>query len=858
MKRWLLFIVLILILSNIAYAIDISANLSKTELGTKSPVYGFINLNLNDYMVLQSPVKIFAGKEYTITLRDLLSKNNLLSEGDLRAPTYKEKTTGRDSQVSIAFINPGSKVDVGFDLRAPNRIPATVDVTSVSFDIAPEIGQAENLLIYLNNKTIYSLQGIPKSFIEQAAPHLGDRNADGQQDITGANVICQEIEVEASGEYEIKAKAARLSSGSNAVLNATIVDSPIFEGPNCKEVSCCSLDPSNTMADVSCNLKLNIPEKTKKYVCVYPTNFQDPSLSYFEISTESSSPITAYVNSIPAESNFYISLSYMDYERKLTSLKRVELGKEFINEYIQSCDDCLLVPLNISVSNVATIRLSNLSLRYSSSSNVFTDRSFRQITFVPEAIKFNSPKKINLETFYNILTPDTKGDYEFYADLDGLISNKIKFKTVDGPKPFITYAPFIPAVNQDVLFDASRTTSAKNISNYKWDFGNGLNATGLKVNQKFTSNGTYFISLIATDSSGISSLDQLEIFVNETSNIDLGDFIKENKDVITAVKASIQSSPKLTETATLLGLNNRLLSLESQIDLISKNYTSLNSSSISDRELEKSRLMILLISLTSQIPTEFKLDTSTFSAKPTALTQIPTCCEFTTETQKQKLLTAQKEITVNGEARFVSITYKDGRKENFAVIIKTITGTGASIYEILPVGLVIKKENILDGSNSTGVNQNVYKFPIAQKIVYKVDEISLAQALQIKTVVLPVDLESVVVADNIPKTEIPTECVDCEQGKPWGLIITLIFILGVIVYFGFFFKGGLIKQQLFKKSPFKTEKDHIAIKGYIENSFNRGLKEDQIKKALLAKKWKSEQVDFALNEIKKARAKVKK
>ena len=212
-----------------------------------------------------------------------------------------------------------------------------------------------------------------------------------------------------SGEYQVKVKVQKIAE---AGLNATIVDDfPIFEAPDCKDASCCTLNGiSSTLGEVVCNIKKNIPEDSEKYLCVYPFNAPDDSKTYFKIATESSQPVDSYTNAQQGEFNFYISANQRDYDRKLTSVSQVEIPADLINLYIQreGCeDDCLLVPLNISAKNNAGLKLSDLNLRYSSSNSVFTESSFRKLEFVPKSASYSDIIRLNLKDLGWVLTPNS-------------------------------------------------------------------------------------------------------------------------------------------------------------------------------------------------------------------------------------------------------------------------------------------------------------------------------------------------------------------------------------------------------------------------------------------------------------------
>ena len=67
-----------------------------------------------------------------------------------------------------------------------------------------------------------------------------------------------------------------------------------------------------------------------------------------------------------------------------------------------------------------------------------------------------------------------------------------------------TFSPTSPLEDTAVNFNATTSTSADPITNYKWDFGDGGSAsTALKtVSHTFTNPGTYVVTLTIRDSKG--------------------------------------------------------------------------------------------------------------------------------------------------------------------------------------------------------------------------------------------------------------------------------------------------------------------------------------------------------------------
>jgi len=66
-----------------------------------------------------------------------------------------------------------------------------------------------------------------------------------------------------------------------------------------------------------------------------------------------------------------------------------------------------------------------------------------------------------------------------------------------------TYNPILPYANETVTFDASFSTAGGGgIISYLWDFGDGINGTGVHATKIYTQAGNYTVILTITDSEG--------------------------------------------------------------------------------------------------------------------------------------------------------------------------------------------------------------------------------------------------------------------------------------------------------------------------------------------------------------------
>ena len=885
-KRGLLCIFILLLIINTVYAVSLSLSLTNDKVGPNSPFEGYLDFNFTGFMPLDS-LMLFnvEGSSQNLTLENILASTNILSDPDveLKEPTF-ETIVGGGEELEIYFNSPGTKIESGIDISGPSRQPYDVTIEEVSFVIEPYSGTPNDVILSIGNKNVYRHKsGSPIGWNPLEKPYLRDFNSDGSMDIRGGDVVCQLVNISESASYTIKSQIKREAGSESIGLNATISDIPAIP-ETCSNVNnCCIMESVTTsFGEKSCIINKNIPERKEQYVCLYPTG-GEVGVRYFSIKTENVNDvedILSTVNGVEAEANFYIYGDYAIYNRNLISATSINLSAQYIQEYIfgeTGCaDNCLLIPINISTQSSGGIRLKDLNLEYTTNVGSYTHNNFEKINYVPESVKYEDNIHADLSNL-NVYSPNALGeDYELFVNFDGVNSNQIEFDVVPAPTAIIRYGPFNPGFGETVNFDGSRSISVegRSIVSYLWFFGDGTNATGMNVSQAYLTSGNYIVKLKVTDSEGISGLTTLTVRVKNESSVSVDELINSTLDKISEFERQLSSSQQhVKNTADLLKIPDNLNDLRNRLNNLLLNYNSVATSNISNQ----SGVMIANIrtevdEIASHIPTRLIVDSYSFSSKISGINQLPSCCGFDTEELKIKLLAAQKDAGVNGEARVVTLSYLDGSPENFMIIKKDIVGTGINIFEFVPFGFVIRES--LNEVNFSIPAPNVFKFSTTNQLVYRVDNVDLAKALQTKTAVFPSNLASIeaetikeitqesLCGNNICEFDedenvCPQDCKPSNVGLYVLLTISILLIL-VIVYFSLFFKGGLLKRFLkpkYNASLFKTEKDYVSLKNFVDNAMRKGIEENKIKITLKSKGWSDKQINGVIeniNAVKKA------
>lgn len=883
-------VILFLLLASVVYGTTyINATLSNNKFGSSSSLDGILTFNFTEALPLSELFVFHVGDlSYPVTLKNVLDVAGILKNLDIIEESYDVDDGGESLNVN------GPGIKAGFDLRGNVNNPrdaGDVEVLGVSFNVKPTSTRVEDLKINIGDDRVYRYKGDSQGFLDLDKTHLGIFSLSGSSvDVLSGNVFCQRMNVTDSGEY--KAKVIVKKENADSDLNITMSSSAEPFSPDCEnpDTPCCTIKNSDILSssfsEVNCVIKKEIPENTEQYLCAYPTN-QDSSNKLFELRVNTNQQNKrGYVSGELSEWDFYLYGQYRTYDRKLDSGKNtfVEFSPDFVNNYINNCErDCLIIPLNITMQNNAPFQLYNLTLKALIDGVVqITEREFKEINIIPESILYDKTVNAELSSLESVLTPDDLDEnYEFYVSFDGLNSEKIKFDVVPAPKAIIKYGPFNPGAKEEVNFDASSSASVegRTISYYVWDFGDEFGLSGIKVKHSYNNSGDYKVKLKIEDSEGIYDIETLTVRVQDVSE-NLGEQINETLDAIDTFDGGfVSSSLQVKNTVEILGLNTKLNAFRTELNNLYAQYENISLNESLNESKKKGLLLPIshrLGEIRAEVPLRFSVDTSTFDSGVNSLNKIPLCeiCGFGTDSLRTKLFVSQKNVNIDGEARIVNLEYLDGNSESFMIIKKDITGSGLSVYEFTPFGFSI--EESLNDIDFTVPQQNVYSFSLTNQLLYKVDSTNLGQALQTRTVVLPVNLAGIDVEakDDIKVEEIcgnkicednenkTSSCPkDCQPGS--GLaVLTSIVVLGLIaliIYFGWFFRGGFLRKLGDSvKNLFKTERDYSVLKNFVGNALNKGVEENKLKGLLRSKGWKEKQIEKALHDIKTDKEKPRK
>ncbi len=880
-KRGMIFVML-LFLAGTAYSINLHLSLENDKVGPSSIFDGFLRFNFTEQIPLDDEIIFNSGGSLSpVTLGEMLNAAGVRNNIDIIAETYT--SAGKSGNVNVL----NNQIKAGFDLRgsaANPRSPNEVIIETASFRINANRGSVNNPRIFIGEDLVYQYRGMETGWRDLERLHLSNLNTNGLSvGISDTGVYCQNMNVSASGKYKIKT-IVKKNPGTAVGLNVSMIDAGgDIAYPLCDERNPCSTiqnsDITNSFSAVSAIIEKDIPQTTEQYLCVFPAEQPSEPGDLFSMRVNEDGTGNGIISGVQSEWNFYIYGEYRTYNHVLNAgtNANVNLNSVFLNNYmlgLESCEeDCMIIPLNATFESGLEFGLSNLNLNYllNGITNV-EEREFSLITLIPETARYNGNAVVDLSSLENVRSPAALGNYLLSASLNEVLSNEINFSVVPAPSAFIRYGPFNPGVNEEINFDGTSSTPVENrsIALYSWEFGDGNTRSEATATHFYSAPGNYRVKLKVTDTEGISNIDSLIVRVSNVS-IGTAELINETKHTINLFLDNLQrSQQKVADTAETIGLKAELLGFQTELDglLLEYNRVSANATNASMR---LTPIRQRTSEIAANVPLRFSVDSSTFSGGITGPNQLPSCCEFTTEASRNKMFFSQRDVTVNAEARVVSIEYLESRTDGFILIKKDIIGSGAKVYEIMPFGMQIR--DILDGGNFSSPTPNVYSFPFTNHLAYTVSSTNLIQALQARTAVLPVNLESVEAPEGDVEVVFESECgnnlceddestescaQDCEPSNAGTYIIILIALLvtGLVVYFGFFFKGGFFKKITHKSAGhlFKNERDYHAVVNFVLNAMSKKVAKEKIISALKSKGWKENQINSVFEAIEKKEA----
>lgn len=909
MKKSIIAIGLILILFSLAvYAestSDLAIKLDRNVYGSEQNLDGSMSFNMAGAVQSDAIIGLVVddepyGKNFVDAMKSV-SKGTILPESF--------ELGSRESAISIPFSGAGDNY-IGIDFKDAKTIK------SIDFDVKAVSAINDLKIDFKNdNSTDWIYRGDPLPGIFPATRNsvfvTDDSYLENFEDIgitsyVGDKTFCEKVKINPSNEYYIEAIVAKEQTGGKlyGVLMrdvtkplGTLDVTDCYDKLNNNESKyyCCELIPTSPNPTAKyCNINYGFDKDEDVFACVFQSlpAETDPGIYSIAQEAENNGTVKAYYNGKDAKAAF-LKEDYMIrvYSHKFNTqlgneqTKHVTLDSAAITKAkIKNGQDLIA---RVSASSSGKVQFWNLKAEITLLSGAGSKIGrFNPVTVYPERINYTGKVTIPLSFFDNAITPsDTGSEYSVYAaiqeseDGDEITSDNADFSVIEGPVARIKLDNPLPAVGDVIKFDGSDST-ARTIENnqsvpiitYKWNFGGNTTAEGVTASHSFSKEGSYDIILSIIDKDKIGGRAVMTINVEGISGSIVEQLNKSLRFVENAKENIDSSEGVVKDTAIMLGISEIFVNAEANLTDLLATAEEINADEEMN-ETEKNAQFVeikkSLEDIMKDVPVDFKVSVVKFDANVDTLSEIPGSDELklTEEVQfKEKLLKAQEGVSVKGEARTVTIESKSGEKEEFVIIIKTISGGTGSLYEILPSGLE-KKEILTEGYELVASDGSIFKVSGKDEIIYTATG-DAKKAIESKTIVVPSDLSSIEVKpaeDNTEIQKIEAVCGNgiCEEGESTSCTkdckATNWWIIGLILLLGLLAAGAFYYFMVVKKPTkpgaarvlFKTEKDYDSVKKYVEDSlWHKGFNEQQISLVLRKKGWTEQQVNGVIAEVK--------
>lgn len=888
-------------------ATEVNITLAKKEYGEQQPFDGYLNFDMDG--VLNTDNKIFFIIDEHETEAGTLGKAmDYVSKGNLLAPNLDFKSP--QSSVKVIFNEKGSKTDVGIDFTKAKQI------SSIDFDIVGSATKPIDILqldfkgdgiidwSYRGENLVGNFPD-PNVFIKNDSYLFGFKSEDVGQVYTlnpenAGETFCEKVWIEPSSEYYIEAKAGRDGTSAGKLNSALVISSSrtppaTISADECHDAAnnaesniyCCELkfNPASAgsidKADLNCKVAKEINKKQEAYICIFQSLVGESGGNYTiseEIKNEGS--IRAYYTGSQnnVEKDFMIRIYSRKFNTLLKNTAHVSLKEEDISAAKIRPKEKLAIKI---ISNSAgEITFSNLNANVVTLSGAASRiLSFSPITELKERINYTGVVSIPLYFFANVLTPNILGRYFVSANLemDDVIesTNEVNFKVVAGPKAVIIADTVLPSIGDNVNFDATaskQVNATRAINSYLWDFGDNATASDAKTSHAYLNDGKYAVRLTIVDNAGISGSSVLVINVRGSASGNVINIINSSLNSIINSKKEIEKNAVVKETADSLGILTKLSAAQQNLSSLMGKAQSV----VKDERMNDSIKTQSLAELKTQaeevmktVPISMEVSVLRFDAKVDTLEKVPNAKIIGVENIegfKEKMLVAQKGVSVESVARDIKLKYKSGESAGFVLIEKIVSGGEGIIYEILPLGLT-KKEILSSGAEGISEDDSVFK--IKGKELKYTAEGTIEKAAETRTLIVPDDLSTIgidVSKDELKEFDAACGNGLCEAGEtatckqdceklPWILIISTI-IAGLIgigaVYYFMVFKKKNPSEKYGISAINKDEKDKEVLKNYVSKAMHeKGFSEQQLIMTLRKKGWKDELINEAISEAKK-------
>jgi len=535
------------------------------EYGQGDGIRGWVNLSLNNEpgdSVLKSSCEDINGQ---IKLVDLVKKSS--NANFLKTCDTTECVSNYEAEDAKPFKThtlTDNSVVFGFKISPSKNI---VDILAFSLNVTSNATESEKLPL--------SIDILDDGDIEWQAHNSSDNlgsavygcyvgSAEGQA-VISTDKYCERINISQAPAVNISA----MVSGSGNVNFTLSIENK--DGSNYKS---CTANISAT-GEVGCSPDFHINEKKDYFVCIKAKTSADAKKNYM-INFEQNTPcgfVGIYSNEYTRDFEIYVkpkkyaalrSFILNDTELKNSGSETHDIEgmiADYIYEkYSNNCTKGCIIPVKFTGFS-QEINLSEASLKYKSDATDYTTDLYN-LTEIAAKITTTKFQKLYMDDAgFNV--PEDYGNYtcSFELNDNDLFSEKISV-TMSVPS-IRSFNPRKTAKNYPTHF-VVEINSTGNITEYKWDFGNGdVKTTSTnRLTYTYNTTGVYDVKITVKNSKDKSSSRTFSVTVVLASEV-VPDLLLDAEVNIESIKEQIKEYASFEQKGLNYSLN--ISSLESII-----------------------------------------------------------------------------------------------------------------------------------------------------------------------------------------------------------------------------------------------------------------------------------------------------
>ena len=679
--------------------------------------------------------------------------------------------------------------------------------------------------------------------------------------------FCEKIKLSPSNKFKI---GAWIKKGTTTWYNGLLVMA-LYDLDNTALISCELPEPG--AGEVDCGIEYKNPELRNYYICIRAKSPTD-----YIMKTESVDSCGFY--SEPGEEteyhDYYIYGKAARYENigSFTMNEQEYLNQTgaddfagYINSYLdlkydKNCTEGCIIPMSFKAYTNLDIYLDNLVLGYSTGAgpSAIPEKKIYDTGII--SAKISSDFQILDLGYAGITTPKDYGKHNLmlYLEDDKLLNKEAEIEVKKIPIIKNIFPNIVPAAVPTKFTVNVTSSSGKNITEYKWDFGDGVNETTSYnfATHTYEKIRDYPLSLKVKDSAGFTAAKIFTISAESPKKI-INSTIARYKERLKNLSSQISGMPEWYKKEIKKSID--VENLNDELEVIDRNY---KLSSTSDEYIEVVNDLLDLeipyfIKASGQGALPFFIDAD--SVNPSYFEQLGAgTYDEGNKKEFQESITgwSQDVLAMTLDFKYIS-AYYDDRTENIISVFNLKIESGEKIEEFY---VVIEKTNTTfsrdygirefsDGAANGIILKDFLKDNIEFAVSYiNAEEIVIYASpgfsqLEIETIE-PCDFDGKCEPDE---NENAKNCrSDC---KPYGVALVLFAIVILSAIIAYILLQFWYKTR-YEKHLFKNKNDLYNILNFIKNAKNQGKDNSEINRALKKAGWTGEQVNYAFKKIKGA------